>query len=91
MLEYNKEKLEEVKCKLKDSTNTGTQFSERVCAEGDYQQGQLMTLIPFGLAQTSFIKVVECFPNFKSLQDLTFHYLNDLLLMEGNDKESDAF
>jgi len=86
MLEYNKEKLGEIKCKLKDSTNISTQLSERVCAEGDYQQGQLMTLIPFGHAQASFIKVAECFPNFKSLQELTVHYLNDFLLMEGNER-----
>ena len=87
MLEYNKEKLE-IGYKPKDSTNIGNQnqLSERICVEGDYQKGQLTTLIPFGLAQASLLKVVESFPNFKDLQDLTVHYLDDYLIMEGNER-----
>jgi len=86
MLEYNKDKLGEIGYKPKDSTNIGNQLSERICVEGDYQQGQLTTLIPFGLAQASLLKVVESFPNFKDLQDLTVHYLDDYLIMEGNER-----
>ena len=85
MLEYNKEKLE-IGYKPKDSTNIGNQLSERICVEDDHQQGQLTTLIPFGLAQASLLKVVESFPNFKDLQDLTVHYLDEYLLMEGKER-----
>jgi len=68
MLEYNKDKLGEIGYKPKDSTNIGNQLSERICVEGDYQQGQLTTLIPFGFAQASLVKVVEVgVPNFKDL------------------------